>query len=63
MVKQIDKFNKEYITAEGLEITLTNSEIKDIMKVIKSYKIEEIYKEIPEKLKVKQEDFTFFLGH
>ena len=53
MVKQIDKFNKEYITAEGLEITLTNSEIKDIMKVIKSYKIEEIYKEIPEKLKVK----------
>ena len=53
MDKQIDKFNKEYIAAEGLATTLTNSEIKDIMKVIKSNKIEEIYKEIPEKLKVK----------
>ena len=34
--KQIDKFNKEYITGKGSEITLTNNEIKDIMKVIKS---------------------------
>ena len=32
--KQIDRFNKEYIT--GSVITLTNNEIKDIMKVIKS---------------------------
>ena len=32
--KQIDRFNKEYITGSG--ITLTNYEIKDIMKVIKS---------------------------
>ena len=31
---QIDKFNKEYITGAG--ITLTNNEIKDIVKVIKS---------------------------
>ena len=34
MDKQIDSFNKEYIT--GLEITLISNEIKDIMKVIKS---------------------------
>ena len=32
--KQIDSFDKEYIT--GLEITLISNEIKDIMKVIKS---------------------------
>ena len=32
--KQIDKFNKKCIT--GLGITLTNNEIKNIMKVIKS---------------------------
>ena len=32
--KQIDRLNKEYITGSG--ITLTNNEIKDIMKVIKS---------------------------
>ena len=32
--KQIDRFNKEYIT--GLRITLTKNEMKDIMKVIKS---------------------------
>ena len=32
--KQIDRFNKEYITDSG--ITLTNNEIKDIMKVINS---------------------------
>ena len=32
--KQIDRFNKEYITGSG--ITLTNYKIKDIMKVIKS---------------------------
>ena len=33
---QIDKFNKEHITGEGSGITLTNNEIKYIMKVIKS---------------------------
>ena len=32
--KQIDSFDKEYIT--GLEITLISNEIKDIIKVIKS---------------------------
>ena len=32
--KQIDRFNKEYITGSG--ITLTNNEIQDIMKVSKS---------------------------
>ena len=32
--KQIDRLNKAYITGSG--ITLTNNEIKDIMKVIKS---------------------------
>ena len=30
--EQIDKFNKEYITGKALEITLTNNEIKGIMK-------------------------------
>ena len=32
--KQIDRFNKEYITGSG--ITLKNNRIKEIMKVIKS---------------------------
>ena len=32
--KQIDRFNKEYITGSG--IALANNEIKDIMKVIRS---------------------------
>ena len=35
--KQIDKFNQEQITDKGLGITLTNNEIKDIMKVVKSF--------------------------
>ena len=39
--KQIDRFNKEYITGSG--ITLTNNEIKDIMKVIKSLESRGIY--------------------
>ena len=34
--QQIDKFNKEYISGNGSEITLTDNEIKDIMKVVKS---------------------------
>ena len=34
--KQIDRFNKEYITGKGSGIKLTNNEIKDIMKVIRS---------------------------
>ena len=34
--KQIDKFNKEYITGKGSGIPLRNNEIKDIIKVIKS---------------------------
>ena len=34
--KEMDRFNKEYITSLG--ITLTNNEIKDITKVIKSLK-------------------------
>ena len=33
--KQIDKFNKEYITNKGSGITLRNNEIKDIAKAIK----------------------------
>ena len=34
--KQIDQFNKECITGKGSGITLTNNEIKDIMKVVES---------------------------
>ena len=41
--KQIDKFNKEYITGEGSGITLSNNEKKDIMiKLITSLEIKEI---------------------
>ena len=40
LYKQIDMFNKEYITGSG--ITLTNNEIKDIIKVIKSLENREI---------------------
>ena len=34
--KQIDKFNKEYISGKDSGITLTNNKIRDTMKVIKS---------------------------
>ena len=34
--QQIDKFNNEYIAGNGSGITLTDNEIKDIMKVVKS---------------------------
>ena len=41
--KQIDKFNKEYITGEASEITLSNDEKKDIIiKLITSLEIKEI---------------------
>ena len=33
--KKIDMFNEKYITSEGSGTTLLNSEIKDILKVIK----------------------------
>ena len=54
--KQIDRFNKEYIT--GLGITLTYDEIKGIMKVIKCLEHRGILlKELLEKVLVKKEDF------
>ena len=34
--KQIHEFKKEYITSNDSRITLTNNEIKNIIKVIKS---------------------------
>ena len=34
--KQIDKFNKKYITGKASRKNLTNNEIKDIIKVNKS---------------------------
>ena len=34
--KHLDKFDKEFITSRGSGITLTNNEIKDIIKVSKS---------------------------
>ena len=40
--KKIDKFNKEYITGKSSRITLTNSEIKHITKVIKSLQNREV---------------------
>ena len=36
MDKQIDEFNKQFITGKSSEITLTNIEIKDIIQVIES---------------------------
>ena len=42
MDKQIDKFNKEYIAVEGSGITLTNNEMKDNMKAVKSLENREI---------------------
>ena len=38
MAKQLDKFIKEYIISKCSGIILTNNEIKDIIKVIKSLK-------------------------
>ena len=55
--KQIDKFNKDYITNEGYSgIMLTNNETKDIMKVIKSLE-NQVF------IKKKKESFSNFLGH
>ena len=34
--KELDRLKKDFLTSEGSGITLTNNEIKDIMKVIKS---------------------------
>ena len=45
-------------------MTLTKNEIKDIIKVIKSLENRGILlKELLEKLLVKKEDFSLFLGH
>ena len=45
-------------------MTLTKNEIKDITKVIKSLENRGILlKELLEKLLVKKEDFSLFLGH
>ena len=45
-------------------MTLTKNEIKNIIKAIKSLENREILlKELLEKLLVKREDFSIFLGH
>ena len=45
-------------------MTLTKNEIKDIIKVVKSLENRGILlKELLEKLLVKKEDFSLFLGH
>ena len=55
--KQIDKFNKDYITNESCSgIMLTNNETKDIMKVIKSLE-NQVF------IKKKKESFSNFLRH
>ena len=55
--KQIDKFNKDYITNESCSgIMLTNNGTKDIMKVIKSLE-NQVF------IKKKKESFSNFLGH
>ena len=56
----ISKNIKEKI---GLRITITNNKIKDIMKVIKFLEnIGSLFKKVLEKLLVKKEDFSIFLG-
>ena len=42
--KEVGKFAEEHKIGEGSGVTLTNNEIKDTMKVIKSLKIEEFIK-------------------
>ena len=52
----MDQFNQEYITGSG--ITLTNNEIKDIKKVIKSLEKRGILlNKLKEKLLIKKEKF------
>ena len=56
--KQINRFNKEYITGKGSGITLTNNEVKDIKKIIRSLENRGILlKGITKKLLVKKDDF------
>ena len=58
--KQIDRLNKAYITGSG--ITLTNNEIKDIMKVIKSLENRGILlKETTRKITSQEGGFLNFL--
>ena len=55
---------KIYIKGKGSRLSLTNNEIKDIIKVIRSLKIKEFFlKELLTKLLIKKEDFSIFLGH
>ena len=58
--KQIDRFNKEYIT--GSIKNLTNNEIKDIMKVIKSLENRRIlFKGTNRKIISQEGGFLYFL--
>ena len=62
--KGISELNKTFTSSRGSGITLTNNEIKDIMKVIKSLENRGMLcKGTIEKLLVKKEDFKFFLDH
>ena len=58
--KQIDRFNKEYLTVSG--VTLTNNEIKDIIKVIKSLENRAIFlKGTSTKITSQEGGFLYFL--
>ena len=58
--KQIDRFNKEYIT--GSIKNLTNNEIKDIMKVIKSFENRGmLFKGTTRKIISQEGGFLYFL--
>ena len=55
------KIKKEISFIKGSGQTLAKNDIKDVMKVIKSFKIDEIYwKELVKKLVVKKENFSIF---
>ena len=60
--KQIDKFNKDYITNEGCSgLMLTNNETKDIMKVIKSLENQVFIKRNYRKITSQEGEFLKFL--
>ena len=62
--KEIDHFDKKYLTGKGSRLTLTNNEIKYIIKVIRSLENRRIFlKELLTKLLFKKEGFSIFLGH
>ena len=51
------------IKIKVLEITLTNNEIKEIVKVVKPLENKCFWKELPEQLVAKKKNLSIFLDH